>query len=272
MKTLKEKYRDYKNKNYDKHIKTLANCVRRDLEKEYEDNKRILLNTGMSEEDITFEEIMEYYDIEDCDGLEELIQKEIKEDIKQRKQSLKMSFDIKFRNNHNPKIKDIDISKICKDLRKLKYEVTRFLLFNDDKYIGYVEGTSNDETMISNDVHRDMIKDILTKYPTCTGIIMVHNHPGVANAIPSPQDGLVALMMKHTCQMLGLTLYDDCIISALDFYSREQDECDKDGIPTKNHMVIHRQVINKELAEQVYEENKYLAYLMNMRTMQRDMI
>ena len=186
------------------------------------------------------------------------------------KETKKLQFNIKKYNGHKTKYKgfDIDISKVCKDMRTLKCEVGRFLLFNKKldldkngkarykhKYIGHIDYTSNNEMNIYADAIIGAIKKIINDYPECNEVIAIHNHPYVANAIPSFCDGVSCVEKKQVFGTFSIDLYDDCVISALDFYSRRQDE------KTRNKdRIILPQKFSKGLQELMAKENKYYCF------------
>ena len=251
---IKERYKKYKEKNHKELKQILLNKIAEDLEFEY-----------TLHDDIPKKEFL----------------KEKKDETKERKamlnQFLNKQLSIKYKTNHNPKYDcivcgkelKIDILKICKDLKKSKVEVSKILLFEDDgekyKYLGSVEASSNSETSIDANTNQSLLKEAIRKYPTATGMITVHNHPRVANAIPSAGDDRLALVQYLTGKALGIELLDDCVISELDFYSRRQAEMN-----SKTNRLFRKQKYSKDTLEKVLDENKYIAYLMSTSTMPID--
>ena len=95
--------------------------------------------------------------------------------------------------------------------------------YDDYEYLGYVEFTSHDPIQLRGDEFIKGIRKIVKQYPRCNVLIHVHNHPNVANAIPSDADIETSETLKKGLGgLLGIRLYDSCIITELDFYSKRQ--------------------------------------------------
>ena len=146
-------------------------------------------------------------------------------------------------------------------MRNKDVEILRYLLFQEKegkyKYLGCIGRTSNKSYAIDSDESVKLNRTI-AKVPKCNMMIKIHNHPHIANAIPSKADDLSALAEFMGLKALGVELYDDCIISGIDFYSRRQDEEKR-----KKHRIIRKQKYSDKFLKKVLKENKPMAYLMS---------
>lgn len=250
---IKERYRKHKEKHYKKLEKNLLATIDEDLEFEFE--------------------------LQDKSKKEFL--KEKKSEIKERKRMLKAflnkQFSPKYKTDHstqydcviNRKRLNIDIAKTCRKSKKAKVEISMILMFEDNgkeyKYLGSVEATSNSNKSIDAKTNQSLFKEAIRKYPTASGMITVHNHPSVANAIPSAGDDRASLVQYLAGKALGIELLDDCIMSELDFYSRRQAECNNE-----THSLFKKQKYSEDTLNKILDENKYIAYLMSTKTMPID--
>lgn len=220
---IKTKYEKYKSKHYDKLLKV------------YKDERENEIRESMTPEGILLRKILGEEPPFRMEDLEKYIQKELKKVEKEYKPILKEQFDIKYKSDHNPNILGINLVKLCKDIKKSPVEIKRILLFKGGEYLGYLEGTSNSECSVEYDVTKNLVRDIIKKYPEADTMVTIHNHPNCANARPSELDDAVAKALKITGSVIGVKLYDDCIITELDFYSRMEDEMiSENRILTKN--------------------------------------
>lgn len=133
-------------------------------------------------------------------------------------------YDINNMSNHSSILENgIDVLDICKDMRGLDYEILRYLMFdNNDKYIGYIE-VKGKNMHVDADAIDELNNNLFSNYPNCKEIICIHNHPHCVCAIINKQDikqldTLSSLLNEH-----NMKLKDGCVISELDYYSRNHD-------------------------------------------------
>lgn len=164
--------------------------------------------------------------------LDQKINDEIQRDMEGIEKCIDSVFDPNKICDHTVIINNINIFDLCADLRGQEKEIFRILMFDKDlNYLGYCqkEGAA---TSISKDVIKEVINDVINNHPLCKNIISVHNHPLLACATPSLNDGLWALVERMRMKKAEIEMIDDCVISELDFYSRKQQETSNADIET----------------------------------------
>ena len=211
MNDLKKKYEELKEMNKDIVIDSL---IKETIEiskrwKKIEDSMsdELLKCVGLERSNETYEDINNYRPSDE--EIEEILNKE---------------FGIENKSNCSTYYKEygIDLEDICGDLREKDIEISRILAFCDNKYLGYVEGTSHSSVGIRNIDHDKLMNSVRKKYPTCNGIIDVHNHPYVANAILSELDHNGMKKNIDILRKKGIKVLDYCVFSKYDFDSNKK--------------------------------------------------
>ncbi|MBR2551365.1 MAG: hypothetical protein IKF05_00010 [Erysipelotrichaceae bacterium] len=150
-----------------------------------------------------------------------------------------------------------DLESVCGDMRGLEYEEIRYLAFDkNDRYLGLCRGSGKRSGGIHSRIVRPVLGELLKDYPECCCVISVHNHDKCAAAYPSTNDGIAAFRMKEALRMCGIRLYDDCIFSVFDFYSRRQYERDKKDAEGK---ILSGPGLSEETLARIEKENRLLA-------------
>lgn len=176
---------------------------------------------------------------------------------KEQKQGLEKAYLLKNYSFHSVLTAfGFDLESVCGDMRELEYEEIRFLAFDKNYgYLGLVRGTGEKSGGIHSQVVRRALGELLQNYSECRYVISVHNHDKCAAAIPSINDGVAAFRLKGALRMCGIRLYDDCIFSVLDFYSRRQDEeSGKNG----KELLLTGPGLSEETLEAVEKENRFI--------------
>lgn len=150
-----------------------------------------------------------------------------------------------------------DLESVCGDMRTFEYEEIRFLAFDKNyRYLGLAKGTGERSGGVHSQIVRSVLGEFLQNYPACRYAVSVHNHDKCAAAIPSTNDGVAAFRLKNALRMCGIRLYDDCIFSVLDFYSRRQEE---ENGKKENGILITAPGLNEETLQMIGEENRFIA-------------
>ena len=152
----------------------------------------------------------------------------------------------------------VDLRPYIEDMAELDHEVYRFLVFGYETYIGTIQADDNDETSVA--VTNKQYKELLEM---CEGVslprvITVHNHPNCFAAIPSFNDGKLAMAHKFMLKRMFIELYDDLVICPMDLYSRRQDEKKREKASDVNDRVILNPIMPDELALVMHKKNKYM--------------
>ena len=177
---------------------------------------------------------------------------------KEQKKGLEKAYQLKNYSFHSVVTAfGFDLESVCGDMREFEYEEIRFLAFDKNfSYLGLVRGTGEKSGGIHSQVVRKALGELLQNYPECRYVISVHNHDKCAAAIPSVNDGVAAFRLKGALRMCGIRLYDDCIFSVLDFYSRRQEE---EAGKKKNGILLTGPGLSEETMETVEKENSFNA-------------
>ncbi len=150
-----------------------------------------------------------------------------------------------------------DLESVCGDMRGLEYEEIRYLAFDkNDRYLGLCKGSGKRSGGIHSRIVRPVLGELLKDYPECCSVIAVHNHDKCAAAYPSTNDGIATFRMKEALRICGIRLYDDCIFSVLDFYSRRQYEMSRKDSEGK---ILSGPGLSEETLARIEKENPLLA-------------
>ena len=255
---LLKKYKEFKATNYDKLLKSLELQCQKEIREENTEEMRMVKDLLGTSQDCALEELETYIKIET---------KKVK---KEKKKYLEKAFNIKYRAGHKPnktKMLGLNINEICEDMKSADVEISRVFIFNDKanglgdgrkgypEYLGYLERKSESDCYIDADLNSELLREVIRKYPKANKIIQIHNHPFCANAIPSGLDDRAAYAIHEAGKVFGLALYDDCVITELDFYSRRQFENE-----SGKHNVFGKPKYSKKALDALYRENKCLTY------------
>ena len=177
---------------------------------------------------------------------------------REQKKRLADAYLLKNFSMHDPVTEfGFDLESVCGDMRGLEYEEIRYLAFNkNDRYLGLCKGSGKRSGGIHSRIVRLVLGELLKDYPECCCVISVHNHDKCAAAYPSTNDGIAAFRLKEALRMCGIRLYDDCIFSVLDFYSRRQYERDKKDAEGK---ILSGPGLSEETLARIEKENRLLA-------------
>lgn len=181
------------------------------------DFQRIKLgNEGKSEEEII-----------------ELAKESIKEYVAKEEDYADL-YDINKRSLHKVEVLGQDIESLCDDLRGTEKFTFRVLLFDDNKYLGYKEVVGT--TLIYVDVEKlnNMINSLSGN--DCKKVVTVRYIPGRVACPYSKKGGTIALKDRIILAKKGIELFDDCLMTEMDFSSRvesekEYDDCHVMDIP-----------------------------------------
>ena len=177
---------------------------------------------------------------------------------REQKKRLADAYLLKNFSMHDPVTEfGFDLESVCGDMRGLEYEEIRYLAFDkNDRYLGLCKGSGKRSGGIHSRIVRLVLGELLKDYPECCCVISVHNHDKCAAAYPSTNDGIAAFRLKEALRMCGIRLYDDCIFSVLDFYSRRQYERDKLDAEGK---ILSGPGLSEETLARIEKENRLLA-------------
>ena len=187
--------------------------------------------------------------------IQDIASKEILTDTEIK--TFESNYDINMFSFHNATINGVNLLDICGDMRSFDQEEVRYLAFSaDNSFLGMVKSDNNTTNSVSGTQTSSTLKKLICQFPECKKVIQIHNHDHCAAAFPSELDGRTAWNVKKCLNVLGIELADDCIISELDFYSRKQDETQRNE--NKDKIFVHAP-LSKELLEKIKFENKYIA-------------
>ena len=220
---IKEKVEALKNRNYEKFMTAQINVAK-------------MLDRALYEGKYTNEEI------------DSLI--ENKDYVAEFEEGTKELYAADKIHNHDRIVGETDIKLLSQDMGSLEYEVMRIYMFDsENNYIGYHEGSNKSALSISKETIDALCRKVLMT-ENCAGVVTVHNHPFVAVAEPSSQDGVGAIKKKQMFGFFDIDVIDDCIVTETDFYSRKK--TDKDG--ETEYKVFSP--ISDELKDIIETENK----------------
>ena len=173
----------------------------------------------MKKKEILKREVFNHY-MKMCEKLELPAPTSLPDDMLEE---LDKSFDVKSKSNHNLVTRGVDMEQFAADMRDLKYETARMIIFDsNDTLKKVVNYTTNQVTAVGdyNELRRRSIPFI----DWGDRVISVHNHPYSLAMIPSWSDDYMAICNRMMCSLFGAVYLDDCIIGEEDFYSRWQDQ------------------------------------------------
>lgn len=137
-------------------------------------------------------------------------------------------YDPESMSNHALKSGGVDLEQACEMIREREAEYLVYIALDKDRNIlGYIVAEGN-ENEIGNEVIQVASRRLICDYPEAKEVIMMHNHPHLIVAEPSFLDGRMAMKTKVALDLFGIKLIDDCVVTAVDFYSRKWVEMNKE--------------------------------------------
>ena len=173
---------------------------------------------------------------------------------------IEKALDPKNRSGHNSVLKSgLDLREYLDDMSELDHEKFRLIVLDFDcNYVGTVEADENGATYVG--VEKKHYKQLieLCENVLLPKVVTAHNHPYSIAAIPSDQDGKLAMSNMMMLKRLRVDLYDDVIISPMDFYSRRQDEKKREEEGDLRNRIVLKPIMTDELAKLMHKENQFL--------------
>lgn len=174
-------------------------------------------------------------------------------------------FEIENMSNHKTVIPDTeyDISPYIVDLIDAEVEIMKIIIVDDKgKPLKCHTISSNSATIVFEPL-KEIFKFLLKE--DAERFIWLHNHPHNVAAVFSEGDTKMDFNLLTLAKALNMELLDSMIVTDFDFVSRYQCEHspseENKQLGINREKIFTRDVVEKKLANKIYEEDKMLYFL-----------